>query len=454
MTRAQTIALILAGIGLLLAVSPPVGFSGREALAAGLALAAIGLWATGALPEALTALLFFAICMLSQAAPAKIVFSGFMSQALWLVFSGLVFGAAIKSTGFGDRVAHAVGRRMGHSFASALLGVLLMGLGLAFLMPSSMGRIVLMVPLLAALCQHLGYEPSSRGWNGLMLGGIFSTFLPSFSILPANIPNMVLSGAAEALLGAAPSYGDYFLANFPVLGLLKWSLLFLALWILYRGDEPKTMSEPPPKSMSASERKLALVLTVAIGLWMTDSLHHIAPGWVGLAAAILCLLPQTGILPPKSLTTINFEPVLYVAGVIGLGAVIDHAGVGRLVGSFIIGVLPLSPDNAFFSYMSLAALAAVVGMATTMPGVPAVLTPFAASLAAVTGLPVTSILMTQVAGFSTLILPYQAPPVMTGIQISHAKAWDFTRLGLILAVVSVLVLWPLEFLWLRLVGKM
>ncbi|MDK9721231.1 MAG: hypothetical protein OEL53_08620 [Rhodospirillales bacterium] len=58
------------------------------------------------------------------------------------------------------------------------------------------------------------------------------------------------------------------------------------------------------------------------------------------------------------------------------------------------------------------------------------------------------------AGFSTLILPYQAPPVMTGIQISHAKAWDFTRLGLILAVVSVLILWPLEFLWLRLLGKM
>lgn len=452
-SRAQLIALFLAALGLWIALNPPSIFTPSEARAAGLCLAVIGLWATAALPEALTALLFFALCMLLKIAPGKVVFSGFMSSAFWLIFAGMIFGAAIKHTGLGNRAAHAIARKMGHSFAGALLGVIVMGLGLAFLMPSSLGRVVLLVPLLTALASHLGYEVHNRGWNALLQGGIFATFLAAFPILPANIPNMVLAGSAEALLGVTFGYGEYLLANFPLLGLGKLACLYGLLWLLYRGDEPTKMEEPPPGPMSDSEKRLALVLAFAIALWITDALHHVSPAWIGLGAAILCLMPEMKILPPKSLAATNFEPVIYVAGVVGLGAVIDHAGVGRVVGEMLIGSLPLAADSAFVNFMSLALLAAGVGLATTLPGVPAVLTPFAASLAAVTGLPVQSVLMTQVAGFSTPVLPYLAPPVMTGIQLAHARYWDFARVTLLLALASALLLWPLDFLWLRLIGK-
>ncbi len=454
LSRAQLIAVVLAALGLWIAFVPPQAFSPSEAAVAGLALAAIGLWATGAMPEALTALLFFLFCMLFKAAPAKVVFSGFTSQAFWLLFAGVVFGSAIKATGLGDRAAHAIGRAMGRSFAQALFGVILLGVGLAFLMPSSLGRVVLLVPLLTALASHLGYETGGKGWNGLVLGGIMSTFLSAFSILPSNIPNMVLAGSAEAMLGIVLGYSDYFVSTFPVLGLAKLAILYAVLWGLYRGQEPTKLEEPPPGPMSAPERRLALLLALAIGLWMTDTLHHISSAWVGLAVAILCLTPKTGILPPKSLAATNFEPLFYVAGVIGLGAVIDHAGVGRLVGNVLIDVLPLEAGGGFLNFMSLAALASGVGMATTLPGVPAVLTPFAPTLAEATGLPIAAVLMTQVAGYSTLILPYQAPPVMTGLQLAQARYWDFARLCLIMAALTAVLLWPLDYLWLNLIGKM
>jgi anion transporter len=453
-SRSQALAAILAALGLWIALSAPFGFSADGARAAGLCLAAIGLWATGALPESLTALLFFVVAMLFGIAPGKVVFTGFMSSAFWLIFAGLVFGAAIKSTGLGDRVAHLVGRALGHSYRKALLGVFVMGIGLAFVMPSSLGRIVLLVPLLTALAKHLGYETGSKGWNGLVLGGIMSTFLCAFSILPSNIPNMVLAGAVETQLGITLGYGDYLLSNFPVLGLARLTALYVVLLLIYRGDEPTKMEEPPPGVLSVSERRLALVLVTAILFWITDGLHHISPAWIGLAAAIVCLLPQANILPPRSLSTVNFEPVIYVAGVIGMGAVIEYAGVGKQVGNLLIGALPLGLDQPFWNFMCLAGLALGVGMATTLPGVPAVLTPFANQLAGATGLPVTGILLTQVAGFSTLVLPYQAPPVMTGLQLSQARYWDFARLCLIMAAIGAIVLWPLDFLWLSLIGKL
>ena len=62
---------------------------------------AILLWATSALPEYLTALLFFAALTLFRAAPADVVFSGFQSEAFWLVLGGFVLGGGRSQSGIG-----------------------------------------------------------------------------------------------------------------------------------------------------------------------------------------------------------------------------------------------------------------------------------------------------------------------------------------------------------------
>ncbi len=65
----------------------------------------VALWASAWLPEYLVALLFFATAMVLHAAPADVVFSGFLSAAFWLVLSGFVLGVAIRKVGLADRAA-------------------------------------------------------------------------------------------------------------------------------------------------------------------------------------------------------------------------------------------------------------------------------------------------------------------------------------------------------------
>jgi di/tricarboxylate transporter len=91
-----------------------------ESRVLGLAVAAIGLWATSAIPEPITAVFFFTVAMLLKAAPAGVVFGGFESAALWLIFGGLVMGVAVKSTGLGERIA----TRLGHAFGETYWGVI------------------------------------------------------------------------------------------------------------------------------------------------------------------------------------------------------------------------------------------------------------------------------------------------------------------------------------------
>ena len=135
------IALAIAVLALGIAAFGPG--DGNAPAILGLILLTIGLLATSAIPEYLTALLFFALAMIFALAPAGVVFSGFESAGLWLIFGGLVLGVAVHTTGLGARLAHRLAPVFGASYTGVIFGTILSGMVFGFLMPSSMGRVVL-----------------------------------------------------------------------------------------------------------------------------------------------------------------------------------------------------------------------------------------------------------------------------------------------------------------------
>ncbi|TDX27598.1 di/tricarboxylate transporter [Modicisalibacter xianhensis] len=444
------LAAILAVLAyLLLATGAPLAWRAGTIIAL-----SIGLWATGWLPQWLTALVFFTLCTVADVAPAGTVFEGFASAATWLVFSGLVIGAAIHHTGLGTKLVNRVAPRLSSSHTVAIVGVVTLGLLMAFVMPSGMGRIVLMVPILITLADHLGYAPGHRGRTGILLGGIMGTFLPTYAILPANVPNTVLMGAAEAILGEPPTYSGYLLLHFPVLGLLKAILLTGLLLKLYPDADPAPLTRPAPEHVSLGRREqaLALLLGVAVVLWFTDSWHGISPAWIGMLAALVCLFPGAGLMPDKPLQSLSFEPFLYVAGIVSLGALAHDSGLGERIAESVLALLPLSTAADWQVFGMLSGLATALGTLITLPGVPAVLTPLAPELANITGWSPEAIYMSQVVGFSTVLLPYQAPPLIVGLLMAKLSLREATRVCLIMAAASILLLWPLDYLWWQWLG--
>ena len=65
---------------------------------------------------------------------------------------------------------------------------------------------------------------------------------------------------------------------------------------------------------------------------------------------------------------------------------------------------------------------------TTLPGQPAIMTPFAASLSQATGWPILTVLMTQVPAWGLLMFPYQAPPLVATRALSDLPVRKFVRL--------------------------
>lgn len=447
---ALALAVVLAAWPGLMGVDPALG------RAAAVVVVALALWSTGVLAEPVTALAFFLASILLGVAGPQVVFSGFTATAFWLVFGGLLMGMAVRSTGLGERMARALVGRIGTSYLAVLTGIVLVAMALAFLMPSSMGRVVLLLPVVLSVADRLGYGDSSRGRIGMVLLTGVMSFAPPTAVLPAVVPNLVMIGAAETLYGEVFHYLPFLVAHLPVTGIAKALLMIALAWLLFREEPPAQPEQEASKPWSGDEKRLSVVLVAALSLWATDSLHGISPAWVALAGGLTCLLPlpggtpqKKGALLPASIFSEKFNtaPLLHLAALLSLGAVVAESGLGTTVGGWLLGHLPLGEGRDIVNYVSMAGLTSVVGLLATIPGVAAVMTPLAEPLSAATGLPLRSVLMVQVVGYSTMILPYQVPPLIVAMQMGKVAPGPAARYTLTLAAASVLIIWPLTYLW-------
>lgn len=447
-------ALSLVAALVVLLLPAATGLEPAAQRAAALTIAAIGLWASAAIPEHVTALAFFLAANLLAVAPQSVIFSGFASGALWLVFSGFILAHGMRRSGLAERLAQAMARLFPATYGGQVAGVVAVGLLLSFVMPSSMGRVALFVPIVVALTERLGLAEGSVGRAGILHAACLGVILPGFAILPSNVPNLVMIGAAEQVYGIAPSYAAWLALHLPVIGLLKALALVALVLVLFRAPAagaPRPETPPPP--LRRDERRLAGLLALTLLLWVTDTWHGISPAWIGMAAALACLLPGLRLVPMEEVGRGNqLAPMLHVAAIMGLGGVVAASGLAETLGALLVGATGLEPGADGRNFAALVGGQSLLGLATMLTGMPAVLTPLAGDLAAATGLPLMTVLMTQVVAFSTVILPYQLTPLIVALKLAGLGTAEAAKLTLSLAAVSFAVLAPLDYLWWRLLG--
>jgi len=442
-------------LGLVLLVFQPASLSPEESKAAALVIVVISFWATGILPEYLTALFFFLFAMLFSISPPQVVFSGFEATALWLIFGGIVIGVGITNTGLGNRIASKVVVHLEGSYFKLITGLVVLGILFAILMPSPMGRMVLLVPIALNISNYFGFQKGSNGHRGIILAVMMGTVIPAFAILPANAVNMILAGMAETQFKIPILYGDYLFLHFPVLGLLKAGVLIgLILWLY--PDRPKKSSTAELISSGPASQKEILLLIIIItllALWMTDFIHKISPAWISLGGALLLLLPGINIVNSQQFNKeINFESLFYIAGILGLGGMVSHSGLGDELANRLITSLPLSKDNPFFNYILLSTSYSLTGIITTLPGLPAVMTPISDSLSLASGLPLKTVIMIQVVGFSTTFFPFQIPSIVIGTHLAGENLSMSAKFFLVLAFVTFIFLLPINYFWWKAIG--
>jgi anion transporter len=446
-------ALVFALAVVVFFLPPPAGYTAQTMHAGALCVLVVGLWALGSLPEHIVALVFFLLAMILAIAPASAVFSGFASGTLWLVLGGLIMAEAVNQTGLGVRLARFLIGRHALSYRALIAAVVFVCALMCVVMPATVSRILLLLPIMAAVAQRLGLKPGSAGYDGVALAVIMTNYQVGTVFLPANAPNLVLAGAAETLYGITFIYGEWLLVQLPVMGILKALTIIGLIWLLFPDETRAGDVEAAHTPLTGAERRLTVILLAAVALWTTDFVHGVHPGWIGLGAGIATLLPYVGVMPVSSFNErVKLTPFFYIAAILGLGALMVETGLSRALGEALQSGLQLERGRDAINFGILALLATAAGGLVTNVAQPALLAPLASHFAEAAGWPLKAALMTIVLGFTTAIFPYQVPPMLVGAQVAGLKLRRVLRITVPLALLSLCVLLPINYFWWRAIG--
>src|SRR6267378_3081038 len=219
-------------------------------------------------------------------------------------------------------------RTAGHSYPRLLLGLIISNFLLTAIVPSGMARVVIMAAIAMGLADAFGV-----GKGGNIARGMFIILVYQATIFD----KMVIAGASSITArGAIEKFGDvkvlwsqWALAYLPcdiIVMIVAWRL---ALWMY----PPETATLPGGSAYlqgevramgawSKAEMRAAVLMSLAIGLWVTDFLHNIPPPMIGLGVGLLAIMPRIGVLDTEDVRRINFLPIFFVAAAVSLSNVL------------------------------------------------------------------------------------------------------------------------------------
>ncbi|WP_232446337.1 SLC13 family permease [Burkholderia ubonensis] len=364
-------ALLAAGLATVAALGARGTLPAGDARIIAIVFTCIVLWATGAVASLWVSLLFFFLAATCTSVPTSEIFSGFGSSAFWLVFSGAAIGFALKESGLSERIGIALARRIGGSYLKALLAFAILSFLLSLVMPSTFGRIAILIPIAIGYCDVVKLGAHANGRRGILLLVIVGSYELAAAVLPANLPNVIMAGILEQSHGLHLRFSEYLLLFFPAGVIVRGAVLVLASYWLFADTVGEVEIPAARVALGRREWHAIVLLAITLALWFTDAVHHVAPGWVGLGFTLVYFATSPPAQLERFTATLKMDLLWFIAAIIGLTALVNHLGV-RVPDALALDALRDSPMLAYFA---LTALSIVVCFAVTSNAEPALYVP-------------------------------------------------------------------------------
>src|SRR6202158_5852158 len=316
------VLLAVAALVAVILLPTPEGLSiaGQRMLAI-LAFAVI-VWMTEALEYAVSAVVIAALmtfllglspnpanpaALLGTSAGLGLAFSGFANTALALVASALFLAAAMTATGLDKRIALGILARVGVKVHHVVVGAILVGFVMAFLVPSTTARVACLVPITLGIISAFGVNKRGAFAGMLMITTVQTASIWNVGIKTAAAQNMVAIGFIEKTLHHTITWLEWFIAAAPFGIVMSIALYFVMTRMMPaevkeipggREQIRKSLAELGP--MKVSEKKLLAISLTLLLFWSTEGvLHSFDTSSTTVAAVALMFLPGIGIMTWK-----------------------------------------------------------------------------------------------------------------------------------------------------------
>jgi len=431
----------------------------------GLLLFSVILWTTEAVDYAISAVLIVALtALLLGSAPdltkpgqiigtgpaLGIALGGFANSALALVAAATFLSAAMTVTGLDKRIALFILSHVGTRTNRVVIGAILVGFVLAFLVPSTTARVACIVPIMMGVIAAFGVDRKSRLAGVLMITTAQAASIWNVGIKTAAAQNMVAVGFIEKTLKVSITWLDWFIAAAP------WAVIMsLVLYVvMMKMMPPETGEVAGGKAaiddalrqmgpMQASEKKLLVISLTLLAFWATEQvLHKIDTSTSTIVAIALLFLPGIGVMNWKEAQgKVPWGTIVLFGVGIGLGTALLQTKAAGWLANYLVQGLGLADAGAFAILAVLAAFLIVVhlGFASATALASAMIPIVIGVLQQVHTPGLNLVGMTMILQFVVsfgFILPVNAPQSMLAYGTDTFSARDFIRTGLVITVIA------------------
>lgn len=462
------IAALIALIGVML-LPTPQGLPAAGQIMLALLLFSVILWATEAVDYAISAVLIttlmaFMLGMAPNAAKPEAVLGtgpaltlalgGFANTALALVAAACFLSAAMTITGLDKRIALFILSRVGARTNHVLIGAILVGIVLSFLVPSTTARVACLVPIIMGIILAFGVDKHSRFAGMLMIATAQAASIWNVGVKTAAAQNMVAIGFIEKTFKTTITWGDWLIAAAPWSILMSIALYFVMIKMMppetdeiAGGKETIRQALHDLGPMTFAEKKLLTIMLVLLGFWATEKvLHPFDTSSTTIAAIALMFTPGIGVMGWKQAQSrIPWGTIVLFGTGISLGTALLQTKAAAWLANIIVANLGLAGASAFMilALLSLFLIVVHLGFASATALASAMIPIMISVLQQIAGSPDAAPLnlvgMTMLFQFVVsfgFILPVNAPQNMVAYGTDTFTVRDFVRTGLVLTVIA------------------
>ncbi|NLU03809.1 MAG: DASS family sodium-coupled anion symporter [Methanothermobacter sp.] len=419
---------------------PGLRASGHAALA--LLVFAVTMWATEAVPLAVTSLIILFAQPLIGVESFENAVIGFANPILFLMIGGFIMAEAIRKSGLAQRFTYYLLGRLGTSPERGLF-VSIFSTGLLSAWIENVVAFAMLLPIIKEIVDIMGCSEPEKGKSNyakaMILGASFGSLAGGFGTEIGTAPNLM-----------AAAYTSIPFLNWMIFGLpLSIAMLLVTWFLLMRifpsevralengdaliGERIRMMG-----SMSRDEKLSAGILLFAILLWVTAGFTGINSYSVSLIAAVMFIF--AGVITWKDAQkNIDWGLVVFFGGALSLGSALLKTGAAAWIIDKLVGMLGSDPSTVIVMLV-LMAVAVIITQVMSNIALSAILVPLSVTLASAQHQPIgVYAVPVAIACSLSFMLPMADPTVAMAYGSGYVKLRDIPRAGIPIIAVGVIL---------------
>ncbi|HEY4663610.1 MAG TPA: DASS family sodium-coupled anion symporter [Comamonas sp.] len=462
---------------------PPIaGLPQSGQMMLGILAFAVIVWMTEALDYAVSALLIGALMigllaispapgkdgaeavMMGTKAALPYALGGFSNSAVVLVAAACFIAAAMTATRLDQRIALQVLSYVPARANHVVMGAMLVGFLLSFIVPSATARVACLMPIMLGFLTAFGADRRSKFAALVVITAAQTASVWNVGIKTSAAQNMVAIGFIEKQFGETITWGEWFVAGAPFSACLSVALYFIMTRMLKPemdhiagGREAVRQQLLALGEMTLNQWKLLVITLVLLGFWATEGvLHNVDTTSSTIVAIALMLMPRIGVMTWKeSQKGFPWGTVVLFSVGIAMGSALLKTQAAPWLAKLIVENLGLVNASAFAILMLLSlflivihlGFASATALASTM--IPIVIS----VLQAVETPGINPIGMTMLLQFVVsfgFILPVNSPQGMLAYGTDTFTIKDYVRTGFVITIAATVLLvifaltyWPM-----------